>query len=141
MYTPRLFLRLYIHRVDMTLGVPTWTNQPINQPIKIEVTGKDAAACKSYQTLPMYNGRFSKQIFLALLSSFVVQDPSSLRREQTISTASGQWVIRKIKYVHLKHLRSTGLYGAQLVHILTTLSPLCTIYQRAFYDSKSWYMH
>ena len=33
-----------------------------------------------------------------------------------------------------------GLYGAQLVHILTTLLPLCTIYQRAFYDSKSWYL-
>ena len=65
----------------------------------------------------MYNVRFSKQIFLALPSSFMVQDPSSLRTEQTISTASGQWVIRKIKYVHLKHLRSTGLYGAQLVHI------------------------
>ena len=80
----------------------------------------------SYQTLPMYNVRFSKQIFLALLSSFMVQDPSSLRREQTISTASGQWVIRKIKYVHLKHLRSTGLYGAQLVHILTTLLPPST---------------
>ena len=48
----------------------------------------------------------------------MVQDPSSLRTEQTISTASGQWVIRKIKFVHLKHLRSTGLYGAQLVHII-----------------------
>ena len=95
----------------------------------------------SYGTMSMYNVRFSKQIFLALPSSFMVQDPSSLRTEQTISTASGQWVIRKIKYVHLKHLRSTGLYGAQLVHILTTLLPLCTIYQRAFYDSKSWYIH
>ena len=56
----------------------------------------------------------------------MVQDLSSLRTEQTISTASGQWVIMKIKYVHLKHLKSTGLYGAQLVHILTTLLPLCT---------------
>ena len=88
--------------------------------------------------MSMYNVRFSKQIVLALPSSFMVQDPSSLRTEQTISTASGQWAIRQIKYVHLKHLRSTG---AQLVHILTTLLPLCTIYQRAFYDSKSWYMH
>ena len=38
----------------------------------------------------MYNVRFSKQIFLALPSSYMVQDPSSLRTEQTISTASGQ---------------------------------------------------
>ena len=53
--------------------------------------------------MSMYNVRFSKQIFLALTSSFMVQDPSSLRTEQTISTASGQWVTRKIKYVHLKH--------------------------------------
>ena len=37
---------------------------------------------KSYQTLPMYNVRFSKQIFLALLSSFMVQDPSSLLKER-----------------------------------------------------------
>ena len=28
----------------------------------------------------------------------MVQDPSSLRTEHTISTASGQWVIRKMKY-------------------------------------------
>ena len=33
----------------------------------------------------------------------MVQDPSSLRTEQTISTTSGQWVTRKIKYVHLNY--------------------------------------
>ena len=38
-------------------------------------------------------------------------------------------IIRKLKFVHLK---STGLYNAQLVHLL----PLCTIYQ----SSKNWYM-
>ena len=47
-------------------------------------------AISAYQTLPMYNVRFSKQIFLALPSSFMVQDPSSLRTEQTISTAQGK---------------------------------------------------
>ena len=50
----------------------------------------------------------------------MVQDPSSLRTEQTISTASGQSVIGKIEYVHLKHLRSTGI-SAHIDHLVATL--------------------
>ena len=36
--------------------------------------------CLPISTLPMYNKRFGKQFFLALPSSFMVQDPSGLRR-------------------------------------------------------------
>ena len=79
---------------------------------------------KPYQTLPMYNVRFSKQIFLALPSNFMVQDPSSLSREQTISTASGQWVTRKIKYVHLKHRPVWRSISAHIDHLVATLHHL-----------------
>ena len=62
---------------------------PGTQPCSAVGCYREVRSGIAYQTLPMYNVRSSKQIFLALLSSSVmVQDPSSLRREQTISTAS-----------------------------------------------------